>query len=81
MGNLYIFRELVLDRTIFTKGYAFKINGAGFIVNCILDWMCQLQAAVLISLTLKRLRVMNLTSPVVFPKVYFLERGKAQVFL
>ena len=51
------------------KEYALKINGAGLIVNRILDWMRQLQAAVLISLTLKRLGVINLTYPVVFPKV------------
>ena len=80
MVNLYILRKLVVNRTIFMKENAFKINGTGLIVNRILDWMCQLQAAVLISLTLKRLGVINLTYPVVFPKVYFLDRGKALVF-
>ena len=80
MVNLYILRKLVVNRTIFMKENALKINGTGLIVNRILDWMCQLQAAVLISLTLKRLGVINLTYPVVFPKVYFLDRGKALVF-
>ena len=69
MVNLYTLRKLVVNRTIFMKEYALKINGAGLIVNRILDWMRQLQAAVLISLTLKRLGVINLTYPVVFPKV------------